>query len=107
MRCVTGVAGFPQIVVQIRFLLGQTESQPLREYLVVAAAQHAVGVLAAQHAQKIVVAIPARGQVPQRGEENQLTEVSRDPRQCSPPDLGCRRPRRLRIGRRMAQFLLL
>jgi hypothetical protein len=60
---VTEVAGFLQILVQVRFLFGQAESQPFGEYLVVAAAQRAVGVLAAQNAQKIVVAIPACGRV--------------------------------------------
>jgi hypothetical protein len=61
---VTGAAGFLQILVQVRFLFGQAESQPFREYLVVAATQRAVGVVAAQQAQKVVVAIPARGRVP-------------------------------------------
>jgi hypothetical protein len=64
VHCITGVAGFPQIFIQVRFLFGQAESQPFGEYLVVAAAQDAVGFPAAQHAPKIVVAIPARGRVP-------------------------------------------
>jgi hypothetical protein len=61
---VTGIAGFLQILVQVRFLFGQAASQPFCEYLVVAPAQRAVGVIAAQHLQKVVVAIPARGRVP-------------------------------------------
>jgi hypothetical protein len=62
--CVSGLAGFLEILVQVRFLFGQAESQPFGEYLVVAAAQRAVGVLVAQHTQKVVVAITARGRVP-------------------------------------------
>jgi len=58
------IAWFLQILVQVCFLFGQAESKPFCKYLVVAAAQRAVGVLAAKHAQKIVVAIPARGRIP-------------------------------------------
>jgi hypothetical protein len=64
MHRVTRVAGFLQVLVHVRFLFGQAESQPFREDLVVAAAQRAVGVLAAQHAQEVGVAVPARGGVP-------------------------------------------
>jgi len=39
--------GLAQKLVQILFLLGKAEHQPLREYLVVAMAQNAVGLLRA------------------------------------------------------------
>jgi hypothetical protein len=64
VRSVPGVAGCLQILIEVRFLLGEAESQPFGEYLVVASAQRAVGVFVAQQAQKLVVTIPASGGVP-------------------------------------------
>jgi hypothetical protein len=59
-----GTAGGVQEFVQVRFLLGQAESEPFREYLMVAAAERAVGVLSAQQSQKLVMTVPAGTGVP-------------------------------------------
>ena len=85
------VPGRGQVLVQVRFLLRQAETQPLRENLVVAVAQDPVRVFRPQEGQQGLVAIAAGPGIPQRRQEGQPCENRRNLRQRVAPNYGARR----------------
>jgi len=83
-------AGGAQVLVQIAFLGGQVEGQPLGKHLVVTVPESAVGVLATQQGNQDGMLVPAGSGIPQAGEVRQAAENRRDLRQHLAPLAGGR-----------------
>jgi hypothetical protein len=61
---VPGRAGAPQVILEIRLLVGEREPQPLREYLLVELPEVAVGLFGSEQTFQIGMRIPAGRGVP-------------------------------------------